>query len=254
MDPLIIILVICVAIIIVAIIRRFTVSAGEVGENVVAQKLSWLPRNQYYVINDLIFTKNNGNTTQIDHVVVSPYGIFVIETKNIYGYIHGSDNSKLWRSCWRNRDLAFDNPILQNQSHITALADKLQLRDDHFISIIAFSTNADLQVSANDAYVIYWSQLRKLIRRFKEPMMTMEETKDIYSTINSINITDKKIRKEHTVRAHINKNNYEIRSQKAVEEGRCPKCGGHLVLRTGRHGSFYGCNNYPNCKYTHPAY
>ena len=254
MDPLIIMLAICVVLIIVAIVRRLTVSAGEVGENAVASKLRWLPRNQYFVINDLVFTKGNGNTTQIDHVVVSPYGIFVIETKNIYGYIHGSDNSKLWRSCWRNRDLAFDNPILQNKAHIMALAEKLKLRDDRFVSIIAFSTNANLQVSVSDTYIIYWSQVRKLIRHFKEPIMSKEEAKKIYSVIKSINITDKKSRKEHAVRASINKINYEIRSQKAVEEGRCPKCGGHLVLRNGKHGAFYGCSNYPNCIYTHPAY
>ncbi|MBO6074240.1 MAG: NERD domain-containing protein [Paludibacteraceae bacterium] len=254
MDPLIIILAICVAIVIVAIIRRFTVSAGDMGENAVASKLRWLPHNQYFVINDLVFTKSNGNTTQIDHVVVSPYAIFVIETKNIFGYIHGSDNSKLWRSCWRNRDLAFDNPIQQNKAHITALTEKLKLRDNRFVSIIAFSTNANLQVSVNDTYVIYWSQVWQLIRRFKEPIMTIEEAKEIYSIIKSINITDKKSRKEHAVRARINKNSYEVRSQKAVEEGKCPKCGGHLMLRNGKHGAFYGCSNYPNCIYTHLAY
>ena len=78
MDPLTIILLISVVLIIATIVRRLTVSAGEVGENAVASKLRWLPRNQYFVINDLVFTRGNGNTTQIDHVVVSPYGIFVI--------------------------------------------------------------------------------------------------------------------------------------------------------------------------------
>lgn len=255
MDILTFIFVIGAAIIVLALmIRGTTMSAGEVGENVVASKLRWLPRNQYFVINDLVFTKDNGNSTQIDHVVVSPYGIFVIETKNIYGYIHGSDNSKLWRSCWRNRDLAFDNPILQNKAHIIALADKLKLKDNRFISVIAFSTNADLQVSVNETYVIYWSQVRTLILRYKEPIMTIEEAQEIYNYIKAINIIDKKSRQEHIVRARINRNNYEVRSQEAVEDGRCPKCGGHLVLRSGKHGSFYGCSNYPNCKYTHPAY
>jgi len=29
----------------------------------------------------------------------------------------------------------------------------------------------------------------------------------------------------------------------------CPeKCGGTLVIKNGRYGQFYGCNNYPNCK------
>ena len=30
----------------------------------------------------------------------------------------------------------------------------------------------------------------------------------------------------------------------------CPKCNGVLKVRNGRRGPFYGCENYPNCKYT----
>jgi DNA topoisomerase-1 len=30
----------------------------------------------------------------------------------------------------------------------------------------------------------------------------------------------------------------------------CPECGGRLILRRGRFGKFYGCENYPTCKYT----
>ena len=38
--------------------------------------------------------------------------------------------------------------------------------------------------------------------------------------------------------------------QKNVEKGICPRCGGKLVLRTGKNGStFYGCSNYPKCKF-----
>ena len=34
-----------------------------------------------------------------------------------------------------------------------------------------------------------------------------------------------------------------------IEAGICPKCNGDLVPRNGRYGSFYGCSNYPKCKY-----
>lgn len=37
---------------------------------------------------------------------------------------------------------------------------------------------------------------------------------------------------------------------KTIERGICPRCGGQLVLRTGKYGSFYGCTNYPKCKFT----
>ena len=237
----------------VLLTRKFTLSAGEAGENAVARRLRWLPRKEYFVINDLLLDRGNGYTTQIDHVVVSPYGLFVIETKNIYGYIHGSDNSKLWRSCWRNRDLSFDNPILQNEAHIKALSAKLQNDQVKYISIIAFSTNADLQISVEHANVIYWSQVRELIRRYKEPIMIVEQARQIYDYLVVLNITEKDTREKHSVRAQINKSNYKQKQIEAVENGRCPRCGGQLVKRRGTYGNFYGCANYPNCRYTAPA-
>ena len=30
---------------------------------------------------------------------------------------------------------------------------------------------------------------------------------------------------------------------------KCPLCGGDLVYKTGKHGEFIGCSNYPSCKY-----
>ena len=37
-------------------------------------------------------------------------------------------------------------------------------------------------------------------------------------------------------------------STKAVNK--CPKCSGELIKRKGKFGDFYGCSNYPKCKYT----
>ena len=42
--------------------------------------LSLLPKKDYLVINDLLL-QSGGHSTQIDHVVVSVFGVFVIETK-----------------------------------------------------------------------------------------------------------------------------------------------------------------------------
>ena len=70
--------------------RGLTYSAGDEGEKAVARRLRRLSEDRYFTINDLMFEKRSGYTTQIDHVVVSPYGIFVIETKNISGYVYGA--------------------------------------------------------------------------------------------------------------------------------------------------------------------
>ena len=230
-------------------------SAGEEGEYYVARQLRRLNEDKYFVINDLLFRKRNGFTNQIDHVVVSQYGVFVIETKNIYGYIHGSEKSKLWRSYWKDgRDLAFDNPVLQNEAHINALAERLgEGRQIPYFSIIAFSPTADLQVNVNSVNVIYWTQLRHLIRAYKEPFLSLDEARSIYNDLVGINITDPEARSKHGQYAHARKKDFEQKNDIALDNGKCPRCGGILVKRMGTYGAFYGCSNYPNCKYTHPA-
>lgn len=231
-------------------------SAGEEGEYYVARQLRRLNDSKYFVINDLLFRKRNGFTNQIDHLVVSPYGVFVIETKNIYGYIHGADKSKLWRSYWRDgRDLAFDNPVLQNEAHIMALEERLGVgRQIPYYSIIAFSPTADLQVTVSNADVIYWTQIRQLVRAYKEPVMSIEEARSLYEEIIALNITDPEVRSTHGQYANARKVEFERQTDNALDNGKCPKCGGKLVRRSGTYGAFYGCSNYPNCKYTHPAY
>lgn len=77
---------------------------GKAGEKRVARKLDWLPK-EYIILNDIMLPTQYG-TTQIDHIVVSPYGIFVIETKNYKGWIFGHENSEEWKqSLWGRRNL-----------------------------------------------------------------------------------------------------------------------------------------------------
>lgn len=58
---------------------------GKYSEKLVNNKIQELPE-EYVVFNDLLF-ESNGYSTQIDHIVVSPYGVFVIETKGYKGWI-----------------------------------------------------------------------------------------------------------------------------------------------------------------------
>lgn len=88
------------------------------GEFNVATILSTLSRNDYHIFNNIIVPSKYG-TTQIDHVVVSIYGIFVIETKNYKGLIYGGDNAETWtKNMWGNK-YSFRNPLKQNYGHVS---------------------------------------------------------------------------------------------------------------------------------------
>ena len=203
--------------IIVILYRRVFVTAGQVGEKAVARRLRWLPKKEYFIINDLLFKRKNGHTTQIDHVVVSPYGIFVIETKNISGYVYGSEYSKTWTRHWQGftrgghyttNELSFDNPVLQNGAHVKALYDELKQYHVKFVPIVAFSPEAELKISVQGVDVVYWSQIVEVIKRYKEPTISIEQAREIFNLLQSINIIDKKSRRQHVIDARNNKTSY----------------------------------------------
>lgn len=68
---------------------------GYVGERRIQKLLKSLGED-VKVYNDLYVPKKNGEMTQIDHVLLLPNGIFVIETKNYTGWIFGSEGQRNW--------------------------------------------------------------------------------------------------------------------------------------------------------------
>lgn len=236
---------------------------GDVGEYAVIRQLRRLDDERYFIINDLLFRKSNGATIQIDHIVVSPYGVFVIETKNISGYIYGTEKANQWLRRWKGysrrgryteNELSFDNPLRQNNIHIDALSDRIGVgMQIPYYSIIAFSPESTLRVKTDKQNVIYWSEIRDYIRQYDTAIMSIEEAKNIYENIIALNINVQEVRSLHAESASARKKYHEEKTKNAISSGKCPQCGGNLVLREGVYGRFYGCSNYPNCKYTYPA-
>ena len=55
---------------------------GDEGERLVADIIEQTIVGKHYLYNDVIVRGNDGKTSQIDHILVSAKGVFVIETKN----------------------------------------------------------------------------------------------------------------------------------------------------------------------------
>ena len=217
---------------------------GKVGEKRVARKLNWLS-NEYITLNDVLLPTRYG-TTQIDHIVVSRYGIFVIETKNYSGWIFGADNSKKWKQTFRSGSYYFYNPIKQNWGHIYALSEFLKLNKTCFKPVVVFSNDATLNVTSATP-VIHMSELRWHLLSFQNVILTAEKVEEIYNTLMRTNLVGKEAESRHTEAVK-----YELSRKNAIINQRiCPRCGGNLVLRNGKYGHFYGCSNYPKCRFTH---
>ena len=228
---------------------------GKVGEKRVALKLNWLS-SKYTTINDILLPTQYG-TTQIDHIVVSPYGIFIIETKNYKGWIFGHQDSEEWKQSllgrktlwgWSSEQHKFRNPIRQNLAHFRAVKAILKdIGDFPIIPIVVFSDRAELNITTPNHIVVNWSNLRSVIKSYKAPCISCENIERIINRLSSANITIEGSRSLHTCQIKTIQRNNEL----AIANKRCPKCGGNLVSRKGKYGNFLGCSNYPNCRFTY---
>lgn len=150
-------------------------------ESMVVDKLSILNTKEYYIFNNLILETELGSS-QVDHVVVSPYGIFVIETKDYSGWIFGDENSKVWtqtlprihRQTLQNKAYknTFQNPIRQNYSHIKALQEHLPFIDNScFKTVIAFTRVSEFKTKMPEK-VKYIDEIVDYIKTFNEKIVT----------------------------------------------------------------------------------
>ena len=225
---------------------------GKDGEAAVAWRLYKLPEEKYTVLNDILLVSNN-NSTQIDHIVVSCYGIFVIETKNIHGKVYGSENSEYWtqylpdtgyKRYGSTKEYKLRNPIWQNDGHVKAIKRLLSNRNVPVYGLVAFSNATDLRVRC-EYPVMYWYDVVPFIESHTESCLGPDEVKSIADHIRSFNHESTEARTAHI--ANVREN--EARRDNLVSSGKCPLCGGELVLRNGKYGQFWGCSNYPKCKY-----
>lgn len=124
----------------------------------VAAMLRNLP-SEYHVVDDVVIADTAGTstahatTTTLDHVVVSPYGVFVIDEKEtVEQRIEGDVQEPRWRACWGDGrdpsrpDRELFNPIMENIRHVQTLGHITGIPAEQFISIIVFcGTDVDLE-------------------------------------------------------------------------------------------------------------
>lgn len=220
--------------------------SGFWGEKAVSVRLGFLPKKQYIVLNNILL-KLNDKTTQIDHLIVSLYGIFVIETKNHKGWIYGHTNQEYWtQNIWGNKYTLY-NPIFQNNSHIKQL--KKLLPDYHnipYFSIVVFNKASMLRIYGCSENVLYGSELYYYIKSYTQEVLDIAICEEIAQTIINAKETKRTIRTEHkrNVQKAITEQRYKIANNI------CPLCGKQLERRQGPYGYFWGCTNYPQCRYT----
>jgi hypothetical protein len=181
----------------------------------------------------------------------------VIETKHYQGWIFGKESQRYWTQTIYKRKEKMFNPIWQNYGHIQAIRKYIDNENfEHIYSIIAFSQHSTLKFNDDFklARVIQFPQLIKVIRERNVRTITDLKLKKINLALESLIMTDKKqkkqIKKKHVADIK-NSHTEKVRKEKEDRQKNvCPTCGGGLSMKKGKFGSFYGCSNFPKCRYT----
>lgn len=182
----------------------------------------------------LINEKAKSGYSQIDHVVITPHGIFVIETKNYQGTIYGGKDRKTWSV---NGKFKMMNPFIQNYGHIQAIKNQIDNKyHDRFISMVSFTKRCTFKIDeldfrkiGSDELIVYDVELSDYIHRKvsvlkihnKEPILNEKDIDLIYSALVKANIEDHSAREQHVQALKVERGHSE---REAINQNQHAKC------------------------------
>ena len=153
---------------------------GKVGEIAVAAHVKLYLKEHYILLNDLTLPDAEGGTTQIDHILLSPFGIFVIETKNYKGWIFGGERQKQWTQKIYQKSFKFQNPIHQNYKHMKVLerilSDIVDVESLH--SVIVFMPEAEFKTTMPNN-IFRGAGWTDYVKTFQQPVISEMKLKRI---------------------------------------------------------------------------
>ena len=211
---------------------------GKRGENRVRRIIGKTQEGLRYVFNDYKIV-DEGMSCQIDHVLINRNGVFVIETKNYSGNIYGTDEQQEWTQvlAYGKVKNKIYNPVKQNNTHLYRIR-KILPNEFPLISIVVFVQNNTQNINSKVAIPLY--RLYGYIEKNRGITLSPEQIQEAAKRLQEAQAT-KITKAEHIENIHLMRDK--------IARNICPRCGGKLVLRYGKYGQFYGCENYPNCKF-----
>lgn len=231
----------------------------------------FLDQREYHLLKDVTLPIPQGST-QIDHVIVSRFGIFVIETKNMKGWIFGNPAHKSWTQQIYRRKHSFQNPLHQNHLHMMTLKSLLGVADHQLHSVIYFIGDCTFKTPMPEnvlrrGFITY---VRSKTTRVLDP----GEVEQIVETIQRGRLAANwQTHQQHVARLKARHGAAPIEPavskatpvepiKRLARPGNfgvnhvtpdCPTCGSPMVLRTASKGEnkgnrFWGCRGFPTCR------
>lgn len=196
----------------------------------------------YRKFHNIIIPGQNG-TAQIDHLLISPYGLFIIETKNISGWIFGEEDKPKWTSVLYGNKYPFQNPLRQAYRQKMVLAEHLNINSSLIHTIVYFV--GDCKFKTKMPKNVRRHSVGRYIKRFDSPILSPEKVDALAEALGESLANSSFTNKQHVRSLHERHNS----------KTNCPKCGSKLVERSVKNGPragslFLGCSGFPKCRYT----
>ena len=203
-----------------------------------------LNKDKYHILRNVTLPIAGG-TTQIDHIIISEYGVFVIETKNMKGWIFGNAHQKTWTQKIFKYTKNFQNPLHQNFKRVETLKSILELTDQQIFSVVVFVGSSSFKtkmpdnvingpnliryIKSKDRQVILGTDVSMLLSKIEAERLipSRETTKAHIEFVNNI-IEEKKSRRlcleSESPRIVRDVKNEDRRGQQLLESSRSPEC------------------------------
>ena len=170
--------------------------SGDVGELTLSSVLGSLP-DYYHVMDDILLQTKKGST-QLDHVIVSPFGIFVIETKNHKGMIFGDCFGQVWTQVLPGRGrFKMYSPVKQNQGHIQHLSMQSKIPMQFMQGVIVFTNQDANLINVDCPFCFNVDQLYNYISQFQNVIFNHKQIEQIIRRFDKIDTNSYMNRKKH---------------------------------------------------------
>lgn len=144
-----------------------------------------LEKRFYTPMHDLTLTAGGG-TVHFDHIVVSQFGIHVIDSLSRSGWISGTESQVLWRQKTLVRSSKFENPVHANFLRVQALERLLQLPLSRFHPLMLFGGHEGFRTTMPKNVIDLDHLIRKIRADTRQALSPEEADRAVLKIQNSI--------------------------------------------------------------------
>lgn len=226
--------------------------SGSIGERMAKIYSKTFPN--VLVLHDVLIDGADGFTSQIDLILIGNKGIYVVEMKTFEdAKIYGDTKRTKWNYYKNGRKYEIYSPLKQNKKHIEYLKNFLNEFGDipcfSIITMLCDDFKLSGEIEENTAVCSSFPAMKRGIYKLAEGKPdVIDDTKkqEIFDYIKTNQHIGKEVRQNHKKNVMAYKESLEEMEKQKI----CPYCKSELVLRKGKNGEFYGCKNFPKCRYT----